>query len=1158
MSTGDIAVSAGEDQTVTGGVPVSVSGEAVGVSRVDFASEDFSLGNNGYYIINGADMVIAEDAAFYGLEDGIHMQTKEEEILLTRDEARNLNYADERLYYCVSDSAGSNIKVIDLAGMELEKSFRLPGWDIRHMYLVSNRWLLFSAGGRLFTLDLDTAEVSPYGDYEEVFSFIHLDGGILYAQGSLFDYNLYVDGRPIVQHVTDYFVEREALVYTKDYEEYRLPVETLTDADADAGLPGTASDQRLSQENCPAEAGLESITVEEFLEELQEVTPAAYEEQAVFSSARVDTEAGAEQEAVLDLGQFEWEYPDRNLYAGNTVLTDARVSPGQAEIAEKAHEIYDDTWKPLGKVRRWSASPSETDMVDPENMKDRSTGEAVDEVHGIFYTQAVNNGTFVLDPAGMSWEEYKKERENPDSKMYSESISGWAWKYDEQKGETKYGPKYGCDCSTFAAYCWGLSERTTTAKLPEIGVKINKAQGDFLNLQVGDIINKAKDHVVVIIGIKYRSNGDIGWIETIEQTTDWTTQTTYKSYGDFLREKKYTEYTLYRSPYVADNTRLTLPAESYSCYTSDTFRLTPDAAPGGKLTWKSSKPTVASVDQNGQVTAKKAGKATITVTLTSDAAAQRQAQCEVTVMARTLSIDKKKTIYIGYPDTLRVQAVPDDTVVWKSGNNAIATVENGIITGKKTGTVKVTAKANGLTRTCTVTVKACSVKLDRTALEVYRGETKTLIATPTPAAEQITFSSSDSRIATVDQSGHVTGIKKGSATVTVRLQNGKKATCKVTVKAPTLTMAGSFSVYQGETKSLSATPKPASQITWKSKNTSVAAVDKNGRITGIAPGKTKIEATAHGITKTCTVTVNKPTLILNDTTLTVYRGYTGQIKANPQPAGAAVRWSSSDTSIARVDGNGTVTGVKAGTAKITVMAHGITKICKVTVKNPSFSLKPDSMTVYRGSTGTLAATAKPATAIRWMSSDGSVATVDKNGRVTGRKAGKATITAVAHGIFCVCTVTVREPTLSLKTSSMTIYKGYTGALEAKAVPNTAITYISSDETVARVSQNGVVTGIREGKATITAVAHGIRKKCTVLVKPTTLTATFGSGTVRVGRISCIQAKTTPSARIAFRSQNPSIAQVDGQGRVKGMRPGNTYVIVSANGKTQYISVIVLP
>ena len=178
-------------------------------------------------------------------------------------------------------------------------------------------------------------------------------------------------------------------------------------------------------------------------------------------------------------------------------------------------------------------------------------------------------------------------------------------------------------------------------------------------------------------------------------------------------------------------------------------------------------------------------------------------------------------------------------------------------------------------------------------------------------------------------------------------------------------------------------------------------------------------------TATCSVTViaKVASVSLDKTAITLAEGETQTLTATISPDNASdksVTWSSSDEAVAKVDQNGKVTAVKAGTATITVTTKdgGKTATCSVTViaKVASVSLDKTSMTLTVGETQTLTATVAPDNAqdksVTWSSSDATVATVDQNGKVTAVKAGAATITVTTTdgGKTATCTVTVQAAT----------------------------------------------------------------------------------------------------------------------------------------------------
>ena len=342
-------------------------------------------------------------------------------------------------------------------------------------------------------------------------------------------------------------------------------------------------------------------------------------------------------------------------------------------------------------------------------------------------------------------------------------------------------------------------------------------------------------------------------------------------------------------------------------------------------------------------------------------------------------------------------------------------------------------------------VSVTGVTLNKATITLLVGGSETLTATVAPkdaANKKVAWKSSDAAVATVDANGKVTGVKAGEATITVTTEDGgKTATCKVTVSDKEINVTGvqlnktETSLLVGGNETLVATILPENatnqKVTWASSDEAVATVDANGKVTGVKAGEATITVTTEdgGKTATCKVTVsdkeiNVTGVTLNKASVELNVGASETLTATIAPADATnknVTWASSDAAVATVDANGKVTGVKAGTATITVTTEdgGHTATCQVTVKAntvavTSVTLNKASVELNVGASETLTATIAPADAtnqkVTWASSDAAIATVDANGKVTGVKAGTATITVTTEdgGHTATCAVEVTD------------------------------------------------------------------------------------------------------------------------------------------------------
>ena len=387
----------------------------------------------------------------------------------------------------------------------------------------------------------------------------------------------------------------------------------------------------------------------------------------------------------------------------------------------------------------------------------------------------------------------------------------------------------------------------------------------------------------------------------------------------------------------------------------------------------------------------------------------------------TLIIENGKTEELTptfYPSTSSL----DQSVTWKSSNTKVVTVSSsGKVKGVKvsSATITCTSVSSGVSTTCLVTVG--SVSLNKSELFIKRGKSEVLTPTFNPSTlsdKSVTWQSSNTKVATVSETGEVVGVKVGTATITcTSTSGGFVATCQVTVGAVLLDNKKLF-IQKGETAVLTPSVYPSSlsdkSVKWKSSNTKVATVTKDGKITGIKSGTATITCTsvATGLSSTCAVTVGY--VKLNETEVTIQKGKTVTLKAtvSPSTTDESLTWESSNTKVATVTSVGKVKGVRTGTATITCTskATGLSTTCKVIISYVKLS-KTEAV-VEKNKTLTLKATVYPSSltdkSVTWESSNPSVATVTSSGKVKGIKAGKATITctSVATGLKGTCTVTV--------------------------------------------------------------------------------------------------------------------------------------------------------
>lgn len=310
----------------------------------------------------------------------------------------------------------------------------------------------------------------------------------------------------------------------------------------------------------------------------------------------------------------------------------------------------------------------------------------------------------------------------------------------------------------------------------------------------------------------------------------------------------------------------------------------------------------------------------------------------------------------------------------------------------------------------TNTVSAASgyefVVLDRYAKTMKIGDEFYLLAI-TSTGKKPSFSSSSSSVASVNTYGKVTAKKAGTTTITAKIKNGE-ASCKITVQKTSITLsAKSISLENGALAKLKATSSTGHPITYKSSKSSVASVDENGLITAKKPGTATITATVDKSSATCKVTVKKPSLKLSKSSVSLFRNESVRLSVT-STSKTKPKWKTNKKSVATVDEHGKVTAIKNGAAVITVTIDGVSKTCGVTVKKPEITFEKDSVTLSVGEAHQAKVTVSSKNKPVFSSSNKNVASVDKNGKILAKSAGKAYIYAKEDGVKERMTILVQK------------------------------------------------------------------------------------------------------------------------------------------------------
>jgi uncharacterized protein YjdB/alpha-tubulin suppressor-like RCC1 family protein len=632
---------------------------------------------------------------------------------------------------------------------------------------------------------------------------------------------------------------------------------------------------------------------------------------------------------------------------------------------------------------------------------------------------------------------------------------------------------------------------------------------------------------------------------------------------------------------------------------------------GRPIAWTSSNTAVATVSSGGVVTAVSAGSATITATAegrsgTATMTVTRPSVAGVTVSPTQVAM----TVGLTVPLTATLvdsvgTTLSDRPITWTSSNPAVASVSAaGVITAAGAGTSTVTATSEGKSANTSVQVTApilvSSVVVSEAAVALLPGATRQLTATSLDASggslnRQIAWSSSNPAVAMVNGSGLVTANAIGTASITA-VSEGRSATVAVTVEAAPVPVASvaivpaSLSLAPGQSRQYTASAQDSTgavlagrAVTWTSSSPAVATVTPGGLVTALAAGTSNITATSEGKSATSVLTVANAVQPVATVTITpgsagLLPGQTIALTATPRDAaggqltGRAVTWTSSAAAVATVTSNGVVTGIAAGSARITANIEGVTSAVTISVLAnavTSVSVTPASVSLFAGGTAQLAATAKDTNGVTltgrqtyWITSNPAVATVTATGLVTAVSGGNAVITATVEGRTATSVISVTVPaqvsTVQLTPGSAKLIPGQNITFTAVyrdasgvALDGRAVAWESTTPTVAQINaQSGLVSAGIPGTTTIRALVEGVIGTATVTVAEA---ATTASVRITPSVIAVYQGKTFPFDAAALDSSGNTLT-----GKTFTWRSSNTAAapitsagVLTANALGQY-------
>ena len=580
-------------------------------------------------------------------------------------------------------------------------------------------------------------------------------------------------------------------------------------------------------------------------------------------------------------------------------------------------------------------------------------------------------------------------------------------------------------------------------------------------------------------------------------------------------------------------------------------------------TWSSTSPDVVSIvptgPSAGQATALKAGSSGISALFSG-----MTGFTTVTVTGSPLTgisvSPSSATISPGGTVTLKATANFADgsstdvtsSAIWKTTDSSVATVSTGLVTGAGVGSATISATFGGFTGTSAITVSAAklvSVTCGPDPLTIPIGVTGSLKATGTYAGgvtrdvtADVTWSTDDTTVATVDTKGIVTPVALGSTKAHAKLDGidgvcgvvvSKATIASITVSPNPLSMVVGTKQFATASAMLSdgTTLDVSSTCTWSSGNDKVASVSNGagsqGQVTATGAGSTSIACTLSGVTGNATVNVSGATIeqvTVTPIAPTCFVGDTIQFFATAISTGGtstnvtfAASWSSDAPAIVQFSGvPGRFRCLASGKANVSATYSGKTGSTPVTVSGAtvvSLQVDPAAATIAVGDVQQYQATAffsdgtsmNVTFASTWLSTDPSVASIGTGGGGTGRatalKAGSTRIQATYKGVTGSTPLTVSSATvvsISINPASVSHPAGTIFQYTAQAIYSDgtskdvtgAATWASSNTAVAQISDafgsKGRATTFAAGSTTISATFAGVKGTASLTVTAATL------------------------------------------------------------------------
>lgn len=573
-----------------------------------------------------------------------------------------------------------------------------------------------------------------------------------------------------------------------------------------------------------------------------------------------------------------------------------------------------------------------------------------------------------------------------------------------------------------------------------------------------------------------------------------------------------------------------------------TATVLPTFASTKDIEWSSSAPDIATVSATGLVTALKSGNCVITaaavdgsgVTATCPVTVTENPVTSVTLNRSTATLKATETVQLS--GSVLPANASNKNLVWTTSDENIATVsESGLVTAVAVGEVTITATSQStpdISATCRVSVvptPVASITLSQTSVSLKATETVSLTATVAPetaTVKDVTWTSDNPKVATVDENGVITAVAVGEAVITATATDGSGVfnTVKVQVEpiyaeSITIVAEGSTTLRDGETVQLRAVFVPENttdkRVTWDAGTEINSTIDENGLFTaGSVPRLVGVVARSvgtPGVSGSIEINVVETpveSVEITSEPLVLLPGESKEVTVSVNPSTATdktITWSVSDESIIKLQkfdsSVAVINAIAPGQAYLYAKAsNGVNTSLMVTVNTIPVSeiiLSKQELRLNVSETYQFEANVLPANAnnkaIRWESSNAEIGTVDETGFFTAIAPGETVITCYAtdeSGVSTQCQTVVIQPVTSimLNEHKLELEKDKSIQLVATIEPVNAtdkrVTWSSSEPEIVSVNEAGVIKALKEGEAIITvATLDGslLDDKCKVTV-----------------------------------------------------------------------------